>query len=186
MLSTRFASNGPSARTACPACCLPCFKWHPKLLLTCCRGACLLRCPDDSEVFINDLLRVTHGDFEMPPMECPQSSATCGAQPSRAKRGPAARSAAAAEGGRRRKAPGSRRRPPSLARASNKSTDASLLAATELVASKQPWSAGKRALHERDIMDQRGSRTALWRMGSRAIWRPLVTWRRVLRTIYEH
>ena len=85
----------------------------------------------------------------MPPMECPQSSATCGAQPSRAKRGPAARSAAAAEGGRRRKAPGSRRRPPSFARASNKSTDASLLAATELVASKQPWSAGKRALHER-------------------------------------
>ena len=104
----------------------------------------------NSEDFINDLLRVTHGDFEMPPMECPQSSATCGAQPSRAKRGPAARSAAAAEGGRRRKAPGSRRRPPSLARASNKSTDASLLAATELVASKQPWSAGKRALHERD------------------------------------
>ena len=80
-----------------------------------------------------------------------QSSATCGAQPSRAKRGSAARSAAAAEGGRRRKAPGSRRRPPSLARASNKSTDASLLAATELVASKQPWSAGKRALHERDF-----------------------------------
>ena len=61
------------------------------------------------------------------------------ARPSRAKRG------------RRRKAPGSRRRPPSLARASNKSTDASLLAATELVASKHLSSAGKRALHERDF-----------------------------------
>ena len=59
----------------------------------------------NSEVFINDPMRVTHGDFEMPPMECPQSSATCGAQPSRAKRGPAARSAAAAEGGRRRRRP---------------------------------------------------------------------------------
>ena len=60
------------------------------------------------------------------------------ARPSRAKRG------------QRRKAPGSRRRPPSLARASNKSTDASLLAATELVASKLLASAGKRALHVRD------------------------------------
>ena len=82
-----------------------------------------------------------------------QTSATCRAQPSRAKRGPAARSAAAAEGGRRRKAPGSRRRPPSLARASNKSKDSSLLAATELVAFKQLWSAGKRALHEQDFLD---------------------------------
>ena len=61
------------------------------------------------------------------------------ARPSRAKRG------------QRRKAPGSRRRPPSLARASNKSTDAYLLAATELVASKHLSSAGKRALHERDF-----------------------------------
>ena len=41
--------------------------------------------------------------------------------------------------------------PPSLARASNKSTDASLLAATKHVASKHLSSAGKRALHERDF-----------------------------------
>ena len=34
-----------------------------------------------------------------------------------------------------------------------------------------------------DIMDQRGSRNGWWRMGSWAIWRPLVTWRRMLRTI---
>ena len=103
----------------------------------------------NSEVFINDPLRVTHGDFEMPPMECPQSSATCGAQSSRAKRGPAARSAAAAEGGRRRKAPGSRRRPPSFARVSDKAR-MRINCRDQAAAYKLPWSAGKRALHERD------------------------------------
>ena len=33
------------------------------------------------------------------------------------------------------------------------------------------------------MVDQRGSGNAEWRMGPWAIWRPLVTWRRVLRTI---
>ena len=33
------------------------------------------------------------------------------------------------------------------------------------------------------MVDQRGSGNADWRMGSWAIWRPLVTWRRVLRSI---
>ena len=35
-----------------------------------------------------------------------------------------------------------------------------------------------------DIKGQRGLWLPLWRMGSGAIWRPWVTWRRVLRTIF--
>ena len=85
------------------------------------------------------------------------------ARPSRAKRG------------QRRKAPGSRRRPPSLARASNKSTDASLLAATELVASKHLSSAGKRALHERDFRRPKSRRVRLLLPGGFTLlkWFPL-------------
>ena len=60
-----------------------------------------------------------------------------GAQPSRAKRG------------RRRRRPAPKA-PPSLARAANESWDATQLAATQLVAYKQPGSAGTRALHELD------------------------------------
>ena len=36
-----------------------------------------------------------------------------------------------------------------------------------------------------DIMDQRESRPPWWRMGSWTFWRPLVTWRRVLRTMFR-
>ena len=61
----------------------------------------------------------------------PRSSARPSeARPHRAKRGRSVKR------GRCRKAPGSRRRPPSLARASNKSWDATQLAATEHVAYK--------------------------------------------------
>ena len=66
-----------------------------------------------------------------------------GAQPGRAKRGPAARSAAAAEGGRRRRRPRAARGPPSKARMRINCRDSA-------AAYKLPWSAGKRALHVRD------------------------------------
>ena len=74
-----------------------------------------------------------------------------GAQPGRAKRGPPREARCRAKRGRRRRRPAPKA-PPSCARASNESWNATPLATSFVVAYKQPGSAGKRALHVRDIM----------------------------------